>query len=929
MFLYWGPDLTCFYNDAFRISLGENGKHPHILGMPGHLAWSEIWQTIGPLLHNTLATGESIWNENMLLPIHRNGVLEDVYWTFSYTPVIAEQGRIGGILGTGMEVTAQIAARRSLTEKADLLSLVIDAAEMGFWDIDLSRGTVNSNERLRSLFGFASHTHPNREQFFDRIAEKDRQRVRDASEKSRSPGGDGLFDIEFTISIPGLPDRQIRAAGKTTCDPAGTPVHFSGMVQDVTQKNQLMAGLEASQRSLIGLFEDAPVAIATIGSDEALTFQTANRFYRELVGRNPDQLLGKPLLEALPELKGQGFDQLLKDVLQSQVPFTAYEVPVELHHQGQPVTVYLNFSYIPRTTTNGVVNGILVTATDVTVQVRARRAVEEKEAEFRSLIEAAPFPIGVYIGPEFEIAQANPAIIAIYGKTSDVIGKKYLDLNPELVDQGIAEQLREVYSTGKPFYSGTRRVDILTNGARQIYYFHYSFVPLFDSSGKVYGILNTGADVTELELARQRARDAESSLLSAIELAELADWSVDLEHRLLRLSPRLKQWTGILKDEIPLAVIFDYVPAENRPAVAASYGKVFRSASLVSIDIEHPLINPETGSRRFVHVRGQGVEDARTGKFRVTGTMQDVTEQRASQWELERKVAEHTADLAAANAALQLAITALEQKNMELKYSNDELAQYAYVTSHDLQEPLRKIRFYSNAIQEQFPLVPGANAYFQKIIQSAGRMTQLIQDLLTFSRLLDTGEAMQPVDLTQVMKAVVDDFELAIHEKDAIVRVEEMPVVTGMALQLNQLLQNLLSNALKFSDPGRTPVIRITARLVPAGEVATFFHQPQDVSYYEIAVTDNGIGFEPEYASYIFEPFKRLHGRDAFTGSGIGLALCRRIAANHRGYIYAQSTPGAGSRFCIILPAGEGKVATELQRGQFSSGAETINAIPH
>jgi PAS domain S-box-containing protein len=902
MFLWWGHDLICFYNDAYRPSLGQDGKHPGILGMPARDAWPEIWDIISPLINQVLETGEATWREDQLVPIFRNGAIEDVYWTYSYSPVVDENNRVSGVLVTCMETTGKVRLQTMLQEKASQLEVVIDSADLGFWDTNYATGQFTCNQRLKALFGFEPEEEPGPEDFLERIAGRDQQRVSEAIAATRLPASNGEYEIEYTIEDrkTGL-ERSVRAKGKVLFNEHGVPARFTGTLHDITVNNRMLGALEASRREMQALFEEAPVAIATIDDHEDLNFLSANRFYGELVGRNPNAIIGKPLLEALPELKGQGFDELLKGVLRSGVPYTAYEIPVQLIRNNVLQHIYVNFSYIPRWNSERRLSGILVTATDVTFQVLSRRQIEEKEALFRMLIEAAPFPIGVYIGEQMRILHANPAIIAIYGKGPDVIGKNYLELLPELEEQGIGRQMREVYSTGQAYYSDTRRVDIEVNENIVSYYFKYNFIPLRDSGGKVNGILNTGVDVTELELSRQRAIEAEATLGLAAELAELANWNIDASTRTLQMSPRLKEWTGIGEDTITVSTFFDHIPEEDRETVLRAYEDAFTADQNTVFDLEHALIHRGSAYRRYVHVRGQVISQS-NGASRLAGTMQDITSQLSVQWALERQVEERTKELADLNEVLQIANIELEQKNDALKSSNSELTEYAYVTSHDLQEPIRKIRLFSSKLCEKFQLGPEGDELLHKINKSSTRMTQLIQDLLAYSRLLDTGEITRPVDLGPIIAAVVEDFELSIEEKSATVVVEAMPVVNGVSLHLNQLFHNLIGNALKFSASNRWPQIRISSRQISMDDITALIPQPLNSPYYEIIVADNGIGFQPEYAAYIFEVFKQLHSRDVFPGSGIGLALCRRIVTSHGGHIFATSSPGEGSRFHVILP---------------------------
>jgi len=255
------------------------------------------------------------------------------------------------------------------------------------------------------------------------------------------------------------------------------------------------------------------------------------------------------------------------------------------------------------------------------------------------------------------------------------------------------------------------------------------------------------------------------------------------------------------------------------------------------------------------------------------------------------------------NEALEEKLAELGQHNRDLSRSNQDLSQYAYAASHDLQEPLRKIRIYSDILIGS-PQLSGKEKFIaNKINLASERMSHLISDLLNYSKLLKSDAVVEKVNLQEIMKEVMIDFEIKIQEKNAIVNIPELPGIPGVKLQVNQLFYNLLGNALKFTVPGRQPVLEIVVNQIDNSEVRQFIAKPQtDIPYLHIKFTDNGIGFESKDSERIFEVFKRLYPREVYEGAGIGLALCRRIVQNHGGFLYATSKPGIGSTFNIILP---------------------------
>ena len=258
--------------------------------------------------------------------------------------------------------------------------------------------------------------------------------------------------------------------------------------------------------------------------------------------------------------------------------------------------------------------------------------------------------------------------------------------------------------------------------------------------------------------------------------------------------------------------------------------------------------------------------------------------------ELEKRVDERTQDLKSANQALQR--------------SNEELEQFAFIASHDMQEPLRKIKTFSQRLAKKNSdvLDDTGKSYLEKIKNSADRMTGLINDVLNYSRFLYIDDQFVKTDLNQVLKDVLDDLEIVIEEKGAQVKSEDLPAVTAIPLLMNQLFHNLISNSLKFCREEESRcVIDIQARSLSPSEAAAR-HLNESFSYCEITVQDNGIGFKQEFAEAIFSIFKRLNTRDKYEGSGIGLALCRKIINTHRGDIFAKSIVGEGTTIHVILP---------------------------
>jgi light-regulated signal transduction histidine kinase (bacteriophytochrome) len=248
----------------------------------------------------------------------------------------------------------------------------------------------------------------------------------------------------------------------------------------------------------------------------------------------------------------------------------------------------------------------------------------------------------------------------------------------------------------------------------------------------------------------------------------------------------------------------------------------------------------------------------------------------------------------------------LQLKNRALEAKNQELASFAYVSSHDLQEPLRKIQTFASRIveMEDNKLSDKGRDYFMRMQNAALRMQTLIEDLLSYSRTNTSEQNFEKTDLNKILQEVKNDLKDTIEEKKGVIKSETLPALNVIPFQIGQLFTNILSNALKFSKPDVAPVVHITVSQVKGSSIDHTDANP-DKTYHRICFMDNGIGFEPEHRIKIFEVFQRLHGRSEYSGTGIGLAICKKIIENHDGIILADSLPDQGASFYVYFPEQE------------------------
>ncbi|HEY4652605.1 MAG TPA: PAS domain-containing protein, partial [Pontibacter sp.] len=324
---------------------------------------------------------------------------------------------------------------------------------------------------------------------------------------------DGIFE-----------ERYWQASNKPVLDAAGNLRYILHHSTEVT--DQVLAERKATDMREIekkySLFLQAPVAVCIVTGPEN-TVELINQEMLQILGSTSD-IVGKPLFESFPETIAQGFPELLERVRTTGQPFYVSEYPAVLVKDGKEAHAYYNLVYQAYYANPGdtVATGVFIVAHEVTEQVLSRRKVEESEQQLRSFIESSHHPIGVYLGREMRIQFANQALKDGLGKGNDIIGKRYKDVLPELENQQVFELLENVYKTGIPFHTKNHELELVVNGKPQTHYFDFSFTPLYNMAGEVYGVINTGADVTELYQARERIAESEWRYRTLIEEAPVA-----------------------------------------------------------------------------------------------------------------------------------------------------------------------------------------------------------------------------------------------------------------------------------------------------------------------------------------------------------------------------------------------------------------------
>jgi signal transduction histidine kinase len=435
---------------------------------------------------------------------------------------------------------------------------------------------------------------------------------------------------------------------------------------------------------------------------------------------------------------------------------------------------------------------------------------------------------------------------------------KEVEIRPDAGNSFVIYELKNKEGEYKPFYVYASMVEGDIVNAEKLY--HLFMMP--DQSK--WGMPFTSFDTRELFLEQFKAEDF-GTFEWIIDLDKIY-WSAGLYH-IYELDKNLRD----LNSEFTIKFIHPH----DKDVMMKQVYEAFENGG--DLNIEYRVITGRNNLKQ-VHCLANVIRDEAGKPLKLAGSVRDITGQRTIE---------------------------LNMKDMvdELHRSNRELEEFAYAASHDLQEPLRKITTFSDRLSEKYKnvLIGDGQMYLSRMVASAENMRLLINGLLEFSRISQLSVPFEPVSLDSVLQEVMNELELKIEETGTAIRCSGLPVVAAIAPQMKQLFTNLISNAIKFHREGIPPIIRLEMLEIEEGELQRYNLQPQK-RYYKIAITDNGIGFENEYASRIFQVFQRLHGKSEYPGSGIGLAICKKILECHHGVIYAENMNGQGARFIFLMP---------------------------
>ena len=409
---------------------------------------------------------------------------------------------------------------------------------------------------------------------------------------------------------------------------------------------------------------------------------------------------------------------------------------------------------------------------------------------------------------------------------------------------------------------------------------------LYDEKNIPSRMLGTMTDITELKNAEQALRESEKRFRTVADTAPVMIWMADRDRKCIFLNKCWSEFTGIPINEGLRGGWTTVVHPDDLQGTSTKFLKAYETHSVYTQELR---IKNKHGEYIWIMDHAVPRYSAEGFFMGYIGSSINIHEQKNAKEELENRVRERTLEL--------------KNTNEELRKTNRELEQFAYVSSHDLQEPLRKIQTFSDLLYSKIDETKKTErTYLDKIRNSALRMSELISDLLNLSKLSNVDEEFVDTDLSLILENIQADFEVLIQKKNAKLHIQKLPVIKAIPIQMNQLFYNLMSNALKFTES--IPEITVSYSEITAEELRAYNLQGdlKSKAYIKITFVDNGVGFDQNYADQIFVIFQRLNDRSKFTGTGIGLAICKKIVENHNGFITAFSKVNEGSTFNIFLP---------------------------
>lgn len=897
MFLWWGKELTCFYNDAYRPCLGINGKHPDILGQKAEEAWGEIWSIIQPLILQVLDGKGATWSENQLIPIYRNGKIEDVYWTFSYSPVYDESDTIAGVMVICNETTKSVTSIKKL-EAADVrFRNILEQAPVGITILRGSNFIVEmANEAYLNLID------KEEDAFIGKPLFESLPEVKDTVGK--------LLDSVLQTGIPYRGNEvpvPINRFGKTVVNYFDFLYHplkeedgrISGIIvtaTEVTEKLESRKKIEKNEERLNIIVEASDLGIWELNlKTRELKY---SKKYLEIIGGYTEniELTHEQLLKHLHPDDLDIRDKAFKNAI----------ITGDLHYKARLIWVDQSINWMEGKgkvfyDANHIPERMLGTIRDITEEEEQQQILVKSEQKFRLLANSMPQHIWTS-DTDGNLNYFNQSVYDFSGLTPEQLDEKgWIQIvHPDDVDENILAW-KESIATGKDFllehrfrrYDGEYRWQLSRA------------MPQIDKNGNIQMWVGSSTDIQE---QKNFANELEKLVKERTKELSLINESLEKsEERYHLMVEEIQDYAilyinheGIIENwNLGAEKIKGYKSTE---IIGKSFS-IFYTESDLKENLPQKLLNIAKTSGKAVQ---EGWRVRKDGTLFWANVVITAVHNKKNELIGFSKVTHDLTEKKKADDKLKMNGIELQQKNIELEKMNKELQSFAYISSHDLQEPLRKIQTFATQIidKESHNLSEIGKDKFKRMQNAALRMQALINDLLSYSKTNIQEVKFETANLSLIIKEVKDDLKDELEQKNATIDASGICDEINVAIipfQFRQLLYNLLSNSIKFAKAD-IPLHIIIKCEIAKGVTFDNDNLLDEEEYCHLGVYDNGIGFEQEYGQRIFEVFQRLHGREVYSGTGIGLAIVKKITENHKGFITARGEHNNGAFFDIYIP---------------------------
>ncbi len=638
--------------------------------------------------------------------------------------------------------------------------------------------------------------------------------------------------------------------------------HYANMSVDITERKHAEEKLVESEKRYRLISENSADVIWTLDlTTGRFTYVSPSVF--NLRGMTPEEVMEEPMQASITPESNQDIEENLP---QRIARYLAGDISAKTR-TSQVDQVRKDGSIVPTevvtnliTNSEGKVVEVLGVSRDITERKLAEASIRESEANLSALIENTDGSIWA-VDKQYGLIVGNREF---HRNVSAVLGR-HLEMGESLLQPEFPTQVNAEW---REFYDRALRGERFTNETQTRFrdaphYMEYRFSPIRDNTGEIRGATIFGRDITEQKVSEELLRENETRLRQALTAAKAGIWEWNLQTNQNFWSEELWKVYGL--EPFSAEPCYDTwlatIHPEDRERAAQSVQDAARDEA--ELNVEWRVVEKD-GTQRWLMSRGQPLRNPDGQATRFIGTVLDITERKQAEKQL---------------------LKTLE----ELERSNTELEQFAYVASHDLQEPLRAVAGMVQLLQKRYQgnLDERADEYINLAMDGATRMQTLITDLLEYSRVDRRGNPIQPTDANNALKAALGNLREAIHEGGVTVTNETLPTVDADATQLTQVFQNLIGNAIKFHSE-RPPQIHVAVKDLG--------------NAWQFSVRDNGIGIEPQYFERIFLVFQRLHTRREYPGTGIGLSICKKIIERHAGRLWIESQPGQGTTFYFTIP---------------------------